>query len=99
MGQANTNLIWQQGGPYLNYTNGKLCDNGLHHYTIIGFFCGPEGSSNQPLLMEEYSCQTVIHWNINLACEKRVSISTCTSMCVVQYFYFFFLHNGRFLSI
>ncbi|KAL6449215.1 hypothetical protein ACFW04_000702 [Cataglyphis niger] len=76
LGQANTNLIWQQGGPYLNYTNGKLCDNGLHHYTVIGFFCGPEGSPNQPLLMEEYPCQTVIHWNINLACEKRIKCAT-----------------------
>ncbi|XP_029676718.1 cation-independent mannose-6-phosphate receptor isoform X1 [Formica exsecta] len=76
LGQVNTNLIWQQGGPYLNYTNGKLCDNGLRHYTVIGFFCGPEGSSNQPLLMEEYPCQTVIHWNIDLACEKRIKCVT-----------------------
>ncbi|XP_070158069.1 cation-independent mannose-6-phosphate receptor isoform X3 [Polyergus mexicanus] len=76
LGQANTNLIWQQGGPYLNYTNGKLCDNGLHHYTVIGFFCGPEGLPNQPLLMEEYPCQTVIHWNIDLACEKRIKCAT-----------------------
>lgn len=86
LGQVNTNLIWQQGGPYLNYTNGKLCDNGLRHYTVIGFFCGPEGSSNQPLLMEEYPCQTVIHWNIDLACEKRVSISMC---CIIFLFCFF----------
>ncbi|CAL1684751.1 unnamed protein product [Lasius platythorax] len=76
LGQANTNLIWQQGGPYLNYTNGDLCENGMHHYTVIGFFCGPEGSSNQPLLMEEYPCQTVIHWNTDLACEKRIKCTT-----------------------
>jgi len=38
LGQANANLTWQQGGPYLNYTNGDLCENGMRHYTIIGFF-------------------------------------------------------------
>lgn len=75
LGQANANLIWQQGGPYLNYTNGKICpQTGVRHYTIIGFFCGPEGSTNTPFLMEDYPCQTVIHWNTELVCEKRASI-------------------------
>lgn len=77
LGQANSKLMWQQGGPYLNYTNGDLCENGTHHYTVIGFFCGPEGSPNSPMLMEEYPCQTVIHWNTDLVCEKRVSILIC----------------------
>ncbi|XP_072743361.1 cation-independent mannose-6-phosphate receptor isoform X2 [Anoplolepis gracilipes] len=76
LGRANTNLTWQQGGPYLNYTNGNLCENGMHHYTVIGFFCGSEGSFNQPLLMEDYPCQTVIHWNTHLACEKRIKCAT-----------------------
>lgn len=79
LGQANKKLMWQQGGPYLNYTNGDLCQNGMRHYTIIGFFCGPEGSANAPLLMEEYPCQTIIHWNTDLVCEKRVSIFQCES--------------------
>ncbi|XP_012235795.1 cation-independent mannose-6-phosphate receptor [Linepithema humile] len=75
-GQANSNLMWQQGGPYLNYTNGDLCENGMRHYTVIGFFCGSEGSSNLPILMEEYPCQTVIHWNLDLVCEKRIKCAT-----------------------
>lgn len=77
LGQANTNLIWQQGGPYLNYTNGDLCENGMRHYTFIGFLCEPQGSPNQPLLMKEDSCQTIIHWNTDLVCEKKVSTIIC----------------------
>ncbi|XP_011135989.1 cation-independent mannose-6-phosphate receptor isoform X2 [Harpegnathos saltator] len=77
LGQANANLIWQQGGPYLNYTNGKICSQtGMRHYTIIGFFCGPEGSTNAPFLMEDNPCQTVIHWNRDLVCEKRLKCAT-----------------------
>lgn len=75
LGQANTNLMWQQGGPYLNYSDGSLCENGMRHHTIIGFFCGPEGSFKRPLLMEDYPCQTVIHWDTRLVCERRVSIA------------------------
>jgi len=73
-GQANANLIWQQGGPYLNYTNGDLCENGMRHYTIIGFFCEPQGLPSRPLLVKESSCQTIIHWNTDLVCEKKVSM-------------------------
>lgn len=80
-GAANSNLIWQQGGPYLNYTNGDLCENGMRHYTVIGFFCGSEGSPRLPVLMEEYPCQTVIHWNTDLVCEKRVSVVTPFILC------------------
>ncbi|XP_011342492.1 cation-independent mannose-6-phosphate receptor isoform X2 [Ooceraea biroi] len=76
LGQANTNLKWQQGGPYLNYTNGDLCGNGMRRYTIIAFFCGPEGSASFPVLMEERPCQTVIHWNTDLVCEKRIKCAT-----------------------
>ncbi|KAL6258138.1 hypothetical protein P5V15_010058 [Pogonomyrmex californicus] len=76
LGQANTNLIWKQGGPYLNYTNGDLCKNEMRRHTLIEFLCGPEGSPDLPLLMEEYPCQTIIHWNTNLVCEKRIKCAT-----------------------
>lgn len=72
MGRANTNLMWEEGGPYLNYTNGDLCENGQRRYTVIAFLCGAEGSPNEPLVMEQNSCQLIIHWNTNLVCEKRV---------------------------
>lgn len=81
LGQANTKLMWQQGGPYLNYTNGDLCENGMRHYTIIGFLCESQGSPNQPLLTKEYPCQTIIHWNTDLVCEKKVSI-------IIHYFFY-----------
>lgn len=80
LGQANTNLIWQQGGPYLNYTNGDLCENGMRHYTLIGFLCEPQGSPNQPLLIKEYPCQTVVHWSTDLVCEKKVGIIICVPL-------------------
>ncbi|XP_071630310.1 cation-independent mannose-6-phosphate receptor-like isoform X1 [Temnothorax longispinosus] len=76
LGKANTNLIWQQGGPYLNYTDGDSCENGMRHYTVIGFLCEPQGSPNQPLLVKEYPCQTIIHWNTDLVCEKKIKCAT-----------------------
>lgn len=72
MGKANTNLIWEEGGPYLNYTDGDICENGLQRYTIIAFVCGAEGSPDKPLIMEQNACQLIIHWDTNLVCEKRV---------------------------
>ncbi|XP_076288109.1 lysosomal enzyme receptor protein isoform X2 [Lasioglossum baleicum] len=72
MGQYNTNLIWQEGGPYLNYTNGDLCENGQRSYTIIAFVCGAEGVSKEPFVMEQKPCQLIIHWNTDLVCEKRI---------------------------
>ncbi|XP_031848611.1 lysosomal enzyme receptor protein [Nomia melanderi] len=77
MGKYNTNLIWQEGGPYLNYTDGDLCEGGQHHYTVIAFVCGAEGVSKEPLVMEQKPCQLIIHWNIDLVCEKRIK---CASM-------------------
>ncbi|KOC59527.1 Cation-independent mannose-6-phosphate receptor, partial [Habropoda laboriosa] len=76
MGKVNTNLMWEEGGPYLNYTDGDLCENGQRRYTIIAFLCGAEGSSEEPLVMEQNSCQLIIHWNTNLVCEKRVKCAT-----------------------
>ncbi|XP_018059825.1 PREDICTED: cation-independent mannose-6-phosphate receptor [Atta colombica] len=76
LGQANANLIWQQNGPYLNYTNGDLCENGVSHYTLIRFFCEPQGSLSRPLLIKEFTCQTIIHWNTDLVCEKKIKCAT-----------------------
>ncbi|CAK9820663.1 Cation-independent mannose-6-phosphate receptor [Anthophora plagiata] len=76
MGKFNTNLMWEEGGPYLNYTDGDLCENGQRRYTIIAFLCGAEGSVDEPLVMEQNPCQLIIHWNTNLVCEKRVECAT-----------------------
>ncbi|XP_012144587.2 lysosomal enzyme receptor protein [Megachile rotundata] len=79
MGIANTNLMWEEGGPYLNYTNGADCGNKQRRYTVIAFLCGAEGSPNKPLVMEQNSCQLIIHWNTNLVCEKRMKCTTADS--------------------
>ncbi|KAL2725452.1 cation-independent mannose-6-phosphate receptor isoform X1 [Vespula squamosa] len=76
LGMAKTNLMWQQGGPYLNYTDGDKCNNNQYRQTFIAFLCGPEGSSNDPVIMEENPCQLIIHWNLNLVCEKRIKCAT-----------------------
>ncbi|XP_076672942.1 lysosomal enzyme receptor protein [Andrena cerasifolii] len=76
IGMVNTNLTWQEGGPYLNYTGGDLCEDGRRRYTIIAFVCGVEGSSEKPLVMEQSPCQLIIHWNTNLVCEKRIKCAT-----------------------
>lgn len=72
MGKANTNLMWEEGGPYLNYTDGDVCKTEQRHYTIIAFVCGAEGSPDGPLIMEQNDCQLIIHWNTNLVCGNRV---------------------------
>lgn len=72
IGKANTNLMWEEGGPYLNYTDGDECKPGQRRYTIIAFICGAEGSRDGPLIMEQNTCQLIIHWNTNLVCGNRV---------------------------
>ncbi|XP_043511603.1 cation-independent mannose-6-phosphate receptor isoform X1 [Frieseomelitta varia] len=76
MGKANTNLMWEEGGPYLNYTDGDVCKTGQRRYTIIAFICGAEGSPDGPLIMEQDDCQLIIHWNTNLVCGNRVKCVT-----------------------
>lgn len=95
LGQANVNLKWQQGGPYLNYTNGDFCGNATRHYTIIAFFCGPEGSPSLPILMEENPCQAVIHWNTDVVCEKRASTSHCTFRYLLYIILFYFIKCNK----
>ncbi|KAI4488792.1 hypothetical protein M0802_011302 [Mischocyttarus mexicanus] len=76
LGMANTNLMWQQGGPYLNYTDGDKCNNNQYRQTLIAFLCEPEGSTNDPVIIEESPCQLIIHWNLNLICEKKIKCAT-----------------------
>nr|XP_033325303.1 cation-independent mannose-6-phosphate receptor isoform X2 [Megalopta genalis] len=77
MGKYNTNLMWQEDGPYLNYTNGDLCENGQKHYTTIAFLCGTEEDSNKPFVVEQKPCQLIIHWNTSLVCAERIK---CVAM-------------------
>ncbi|KAK2588804.1 hypothetical protein KPH14_001679 [Odynerus spinipes] len=76
LGMANTNLMWQQAGPYLNYTEGDKCNTNQSRQTLITFLCGPEGTSTDPLIVEENPCQLVINWNHNLICKKQIKCAT-----------------------
>lgn len=78
---ANTNLMWQQAGPYLNYTSdnklgGDKCNANEYHQTLIQFLCGPKGAPNGPFVVEEKPCQLVINWNYDLICEKNIECAT-----------------------
>ncbi|XP_012276339.1 cation-independent mannose-6-phosphate receptor isoform X2 [Orussus abietinus] len=76
-GQSNTNLTWQKKGPFLNYTNGDICNNhGQRRYTLISFFCGSESSYNGPRIIKEDKCSLIIHWDTSLVCEKSIKCST-----------------------
>lgn len=75
-GLTNSNLLWRQGGPYLNYTNGADCGKGQRRYTLIGFFCGAERSISGPTIMENDDCALIIHWNTPLVCAKQVKHSS-----------------------
>ncbi|KAG7213127.1 hypothetical protein KM043_002444 [Ampulex compressa] len=79
MGKPNSNLMWKESGPYLNYTNGDLCSNGQRRYTIISFVCGNEVKLYTPVIMEEHPCWFMIHWQTNLVCEKRVKCITANN--------------------
>lgn len=70
---ANSNLMWQNGGPYLNYTDGATCGNNQKRYTLIAFICGAEGSPNISVVVKDEPCYVIIHRNTDLVCEKRVS--------------------------
>ncbi|XP_046736027.1 cation-independent mannose-6-phosphate receptor isoform X2 [Diprion similis] len=73
VGMANGNLMWQHGGPYLNYTNGAICENGQNHYTLIAFVCGAEGSTGSPIIVKKNTCSLIIHWYTSLACENKLT--------------------------
>lgn len=76
LGEANSLLLWDQGGPYLRYANGNRCGRDKHHVTYIAFICGPEQLAYEPMIMEQEKCFTIIHWNTNLVCESRVECKT-----------------------
>ncbi|KAJ8672796.1 hypothetical protein QAD02_004056 [Eretmocerus hayati] len=67
-GIANFDLNWKEGHPYLNYTNGDLCNSRQQHrYTIIEFYCGTVYESS----IEENGCFDVIKVSTHLVCKER----------------------------
>ncbi|XP_012260513.2 cation-independent mannose-6-phosphate receptor isoform X2 [Athalia rosae] len=75
-GNANANLMWQHGGPYLNYTDGAACGNGQRRYTLIAFVCGAEGSSDAPVVLKDEPCSLIIHWYTDRVCKRRILCAT-----------------------
>ncbi|XP_015115696.1 cation-independent mannose-6-phosphate receptor isoform X2 [Diachasma alloeum] len=77
-GNANSQLLWSPMGPYLNYTNGSLCENGKRHYTIIEFICSEEKEKDNPKMMIDEACYLKIQWPTPLVCQTK-NITACDS--------------------
>ncbi|XP_063987798.1 cation-independent mannose-6-phosphate receptor isoform X2 [Diachasmimorpha longicaudata] len=67
-GQANSQLMLSSTGPYLNYTNGSICENEKRHYTIIEFMCSKEEDKGEPKIVTDEGCLLKIQWPTSLAC-------------------------------
>ncbi|XP_058803563.1 cation-independent mannose-6-phosphate receptor [Phymastichus coffea] len=66
-GMGNSNLLWKETGPYLNYTNGSPCGNGIKKmYTIIEFYCN--NIENYDIDERPDLCYNIIKVTTELAC-------------------------------
>nr|CAD7256732.1 unnamed protein product [Timema shepardi] len=73
LGIGHSNLQYQDGQLFLNYSGGKLCQKGTRQSTRVQFMCGAENTTQGPKLLEELDdCSTLIAWNTELACEHRI---------------------------
>lgn len=73
-GIGNSNLMWKESGPYLNYTNGDLCYNRKQQrYTLIEFSCGPDYSD---IAEENDLCHNVVKISTPLVCKNQVNDMT-----------------------
>ena len=82
-GQANSDLIIEDGQLYLNYSNGELCEDGQRKVTQINFNCpyirnfsssgNFELSSARRYNVEQHTrCFTQVNFPTELACEHQV---------------------------
>nr|CAD7570619.1 unnamed protein product [Timema californicum] len=73
LGIGHSNLQYQDGQLFLNYSGGKLCQKGTRQSIRVQFMCGAENTTQGPKLLEELDdCSTLIAWNTELACEHRI---------------------------
>ncbi|XP_031780377.1 cation-independent mannose-6-phosphate receptor-like isoform X1 [Nasonia vitripennis] len=71
-GTANGKLMWKESGPYLNYTDGDVCDEeGTKKYTIISFLC----SDTDSMEVEDKTCQTSINFYTSAVCKRPCAMS------------------------
>ena len=74
-GKANDHLLYNDGNPYLNYTDGAPCHRDKFvRNSIITFVCRPEGRSAPEFVMESDDCTYYFDWHTEKACEKQVRI-------------------------
>ena len=81
-GKANSDLIIEDGRPYLNYTGGDECEDGQLSQTRISFFCpyfrNFTSSGNYEERKKKYKveqqtrCYTEVIFPTELACEHQV---------------------------
>ncbi|XP_011308318.1 cation-independent mannose-6-phosphate receptor isoform X2 [Fopius arisanus] len=68
-GLSNSQLLWSPAGPYLNYTNGSVCENGNRRYSIIQFTCSKEKETDpSKITITEELCSLKIQWPTPLVC-------------------------------
>ncbi|XP_016837962.1 cation-independent mannose-6-phosphate receptor isoform X3 [Nasonia vitripennis] len=71
-GIGNSNLMWKESGPYLNYTNGDVCFGKQQKYTVIEFYCGPDDYEIDVIDL----CYDLIKYSTPLACKIQKTCST-----------------------
>lgn len=83
LGSVNDELQLKQkavGTPFLQYTLGSVCTNADNttgtRFTTIEFICLTDGMSAEPMIIEDYSCELVIHFPTKAACQSRVECKT-----------------------
>ncbi|KAK0181943.1 hypothetical protein PV327_000121 [Microctonus hyperodae] len=74
-GKANSKLLWNVHGPYLNYTDGSPCGENKNRSTQITFVCAPEGAENMNTIDDDDPCHLRIHYHTSLVCENKKSLT------------------------
>ena len=76
-GQANGQLIEENGVLALHYTNGDRCPGGAFASSIITFICNAQQQAPQLLSSDVVNCRFKFLWKTPLACPDLVSNIPC----------------------
>ncbi|XP_076077705.1 cation-independent mannose-6-phosphate receptor-like [Mytilus galloprovincialis] len=73
-GNANSQLVLDDGILMLNYTGGTSCHhNTFQRNTVINFVCSKDAGQGTPVFVDESDdCTYFIHWKTELACEEKI---------------------------
>lgn len=88
LGIVNDNLQLKDkaiGTPYLQYESGSACVKSdattSTRVTTIEFICLTDGMSADPQIIEEYSCEIIIHFPTKAACQSPVTELPPSLLC------------------